>query len=450
MKGASLGQRTLRTAEERTFSRVHNRITLPLSLLAAVLIAVATPLTWFHLEQRAVMERGRQLAGLVAKDLEPLMDTHPQLWRYNRSKVGALLKGRAGLLDHDHLEIRDPLWREVAATGDGEARGVQVRLTLPGEAGTVLVTMSTAGALHKALLMLLLFSLLGVTAAGTLYRLPQARIKRAEEELLGNLVELEAARADLARLNSSLEAMVEQRTAALEAANLALSRQGALLSQLAKDTFRGAEDERLRISQELHDSVGQMLVAVRLWVEERLPGAGAGEAPLLRLRGLVEETSRMLRASIESLGTPIGELGGLRGAVELALGSLRGPGRQLQLRWGLTPDAALPNHLQSAFLQSCQEALNNAVRHGQAKEVWVDFLMDGGDLVMTVSDDGRGFDPTLTPPGLGLRGMHRRAALLGGTITIQAAPGAGTVLTLRAPLGAGTEGSDEDLAADRR
>jgi signal transduction histidine kinase len=415
-----------------------------------VLIAVATPVTWFQLERRAVVERGRQLAGLVANDLEPLMDTHPQLWRYNRSKVGALLKGRAGLLDHDRLEIRDPLWREVASTGDQNARGVQVSLTLPGDAGTVLVTMSTTGALHKALLMLLLFSLLGVTAAGTLYRLPQARIRRAEEELLGNLMELEAARSDLARLNSGLEAMVEQRTAALEAANLALHRQGTLLSELAKDTFRGAEDERLRISQELHDSVGQMLVAVRLWVEEMLAQPGVEGAPLLRLRGLVEETSRMLRASIESLGTPIGELGGLRGALELALGSLRGPGRQLQLRWELPPEATLPNHLQSAFLQSCQEALNNAVRHGQAGQVWVDLRMDGPDLVMEVSDDGAGFDPQRAATGLGLRGMQRRAALLGGSLTVRSDPGKGTTLTLRAPLGAGTERTSEDLTAGGR
>jgi signal transduction histidine kinase len=80
-----------------------------------------------------------------------------------------------------------------------------------------------------------------------------------------------------------------------------------------------------------------------------------------------------------------------------------------------------------------QEALTNARRHAGAEKISVSLRMDGEDLVVEVSDDGRGFDPE-TPPGVGLGSMRERAALSGGELEIQSVPERGTRVRLRVPL----------------
>jgi signal transduction histidine kinase len=84
-----------------------------------------------------------------------------------------------------------------------------------------------------------------------------------------------------------------------------------------------------------------------------------------------------------------------------------------------------------------QESLTNIVRHAQAKSVSIHFSSDSVHLRLTVQDDGRGFDPEpvrQTGSGLGLFGMHERAAIAGGKLTVISSPGKGTRLELDLPL----------------
>jgi signal transduction histidine kinase len=81
-----------------------------------------------------------------------------------------------------------------------------------------------------------------------------------------------------------------------------------------------------------------------------------------------------------------------------------------------------------------QEALHNAARHARARAVNVVLDSDAGELVLHVSDDGRGFDPSMTFPGhLGLRSMRERAIAAGGALQIESAPGRGTAIMARVP-----------------
>ncbi len=98
---------------------------------------------------------------------------------------------------------------------------------------------------------------------------------------------------------------------------------------------------------------------------------------------------------------------------------------------------ALPVEIEGQLLRIAQEALSNAVKHSQAGRVTLDLGAADGLVRLTVSDDGRGFDPD--EPGirgkrLGITSMEERAVELGGELTIESAPGRGTTIRLEAPV----------------
>ena len=106
----------------------------------------------------------------------------------------------------------------------------------------------------------------------------------------------------------------------------------------------------------------------------------------------------------------------------------------------LTADAAL------CLFRVLQEALQNATKHSDAAQVWVSLSTGIDDVTLTVCDAGKGFDPrdAMAAAGIGLTNMHERLRLVGGTLSIDSAPGRGTLLCARVPHGQGppkTEGA---------
>jgi signal transduction histidine kinase len=96
----------------------------------------------------------------------------------------------------------------------------------------------------------------------------------------------------------------------------------------------------------------------------------------------------------------------------------------------------LPATLELVFFRIAQEAVTNALRHGDAKTIRVLLSWEDNCVILTVNDDGRGFDPAspAAAPGIGLLGMHERIAALAGSLEIQSAPGKGTCITATMPL----------------
>jgi len=81
-----------------------------------------------------------------------------------------------------------------------------------------------------------------------------------------------------------------------------------------------------------------------------------------------------------------------------------------------------------------QEAITNAVRHGRAKNIYVDLVEVEGRVILTVEDDGVGIDhANPSPPGLGVRTMRHRARMIGATLAIEPADGGGTIVTCKLP-----------------
>lgn len=208
------------------------------------------------------------------------------------------------------------------------------------------------------------------------------------------------------------------------------------MADLARRLEHAQEDERKRLSRELHDEVGQsmsaMLVDLR-HLENTIPPNEAIQTRFVGFRRQAEECVRSVRDMALLLRPSMLDDLGL-------VTALKWQGREVNRRTGLhvkvqaedTGDE-LPDSVRTCVYRVVQEALNNCVKHAAASTVTVTLNQSDGSLQVTVADNGKGFDPK-TEKGLGLLGMRERVSRLGGTLEVRSQPGAGAQLAVRLPL----------------
>ena len=208
---------------------------------------------------------------------------------------------------------------------------------------------------------------------------------------------------------------------------------------IAQAQDRAALEERQRLARELHDSVSQALFGIALGARtakgnlERDP-ARAGQA-LDYVLSLADGGIAEMRALIFELRPESLAAEGLAAAVAKHAAALEAR-HGLRVTADLCPEPALGLAAKEALYRAAQEAMHNAVRHARATTVTVGLAVRDGLVLLTVSDDGAGFDPASLPPGqLGLRGVRERLEGLGGSLTVTSAPGSGTRITAALPLG---------------
>ena len=197
--------------------------------------------------------------------------------------------------------------------------------------------------------------------------------------------------------------------------------------RLSRRVFEVSDEERQRLSRELHDRIGQPLAALRInldMLRARFPGEANAE--LDRQAALVEELIRLVRALTAELRPPELDHIGLAAA-------LRNYAEQASLRYGFGVDVLgsefeprLPRVAERALFRIAQEALANAAKHAHAETVTIELEDDGGEARLSVADDGRGFDTTKRRDGFGLHTMRERAEEAGGRLEIESAEGIGT------------------------
>jgi PAS domain S-box-containing protein len=211
------------------------------------------------------------------------------------------------------------------------------------------------------------------------------------------------------------------------------------LRRLSGSIMANQEKERAAIARELHDELGQVLTALRMdavWLQERFKvgdAKGAGRA----------------EAMCALIDTTIEEVRGL--AIRLRPGALDDLGLVDALEWYTTEferRAGVPcifsgdtlpvieDTLATAAYRITQEALTNVARHAEATSASVSIRLEDELLCLTISDDGRGFEPSAISDNdeLGLAGMRERASLVGGTLTVDSQPQHGTRVCLRVHL----------------
>jgi signal transduction histidine kinase len=207
------------------------------------------------------------------------------------------------------------------------------------------------------------------------------------------------------------------------------------LERLSSRMVDVQEAERRSISRELHDEVGQSLGALlvdlgslstnlpddKTRIRERLENM---KSVAERTVGTVRDIALLLRPSmLDDLGL---------------VAALEWQGREVSRRSEMevtveSEEVSLPDEYNICVYRLVQEALNNAVRHAQARNARVRVMQHDNRIVVDVSDDGRGFQPERTR-GLGILGMEERVKRLGGTLTVESAPGRGATLHAELPL----------------
>ncbi len=204
------------------------------------------------------------------------------------------------------------------------------------------------------------------------------------------------------------------------------------------DLLGAASRERHRLGRDLHDTLGQELAHASMLLnglERRL----AGEAPLLLpycrdVRGAVAKAAESMRATVHGLVPADLEGAGLPAALAgLASRFARYDGIGISF---VGPEApvSLPPATAEHVYRFAQEALSNIQRHASASKVTVALAPEEPNLVLTIEDDGVGFDPAATRDagGMGLRFMRLRAGILGGSVEFVSA-GRGTRVVLTVP-----------------
>jgi PAS domain S-box-containing protein len=211
------------------------------------------------------------------------------------------------------------------------------------------------------------------------------------------------------------------------------------LQELSRRLVDVQEGERRAIARELHDETGQSLTSL-LYGLRVLERDSTEYGPVAErtgeLRRTVEEVMENLHRLAANLRPASLDHLGLEAAIQQLLLGIEGTdGLTVRFRAHGLEGERLQGHVETALYRLVQEAVNNVVRHARASAV--DVLMERreGKVVVVVEDDGVGFQPgeARAPGQLGLVGMRERAEMLGGNLTVESAPGAGTTVVVEVP-----------------
>ena len=225
------------------------------------------------------------------------------------------------------------------------------------------------------------------------------------------------------------------RTFAQSAANAVAIKRSVEADRL-RSALAAADQERGRWARELHDETLQALGALRILLASavRRGDPETGEQAMRQGIADVEQEIANLRALITDLRPSLLDDIGLLPAIEALLDRRREEGLEIDAELAL-PEPSSDRRdleLETTIYRLVQEALTNVVKHAHASRAHVRVALVEAEIVVEVSDDGRGFDPDAATSGFGLAGMRERAFLAGGTLELSSSD-SGTLLRARLP-----------------
>lgn len=236
-----------------------------------------------------------------------------------------------------------------------------------------------------------------------------------------------------------LRAIADRSALAIERARIAeaLREREARIAELSAHLLRVQEEERKRISRELHDETGQGLMVIRLYLGMLESGAGS------RARGKIRETLGVVDRTIEGIRRIIGKLSPLV-LQELGLiAAVRKEAKDLARNTGVKARVAVSDSVgrlapecEAALYRVVQEALHNVAKHAQAKSVNIQMNRENGVVRLLIEDDGQGINkPTgFSGRSFGLAGMRERIGMLRGAVKVTSAKGKGTRIEVTVPV----------------
>jgi signal transduction histidine kinase len=251
-----------------------------------------------------------------------------------------------------------------------------------------------------------------------------------------------------------MQAMGDRAAGAIERARMleALKEREMLIAQLSGHLLSGQEEERKRISRELHDETGQALMVIRLYLsmlEKAVKTRGA--------KSKINETVEVVDRTIEGLRRIIAKLSPLV-LEELGLvAAIRKEAKDLSKNTGIVVRVQIPDNLgrfapqvETALYRIVQEALHNVAKHSQASTVEVDLGVDSGQLKLLVADDGVGIverKGANRGQSFGLAGIKERVSTMSGVVRVHSAKGQGTRIEISVPAAQAADAPKPVLSA---
>jgi PAS domain S-box-containing protein len=214
------------------------------------------------------------------------------------------------------------------------------------------------------------------------------------------------------------------------------------LKHFGTSTLRATEKERERISRELHDDTAQQLAALLVWLHlaEAAKSGTERRRQLAEVRRGLQEAAESVHRIARGLRPPELQDAGVGPAIQA---HVRQVARVTTAHIDTdleSVDSRLDPDAQLVLYRVVQEALSNAIRHAEAERVAVTVKAQNGVVVAEITDDGCGFEPERVGDelgGLGLLGMEERAAMVGGTLTVDSRAGEGATIRLEIPTAKG-------------
>jgi signal transduction histidine kinase len=259
------------------------------------------------------------------------------------------------------------------------------------------------------------------------------RLKHAERQARDHATEAESARQELAAAHNELERRVEQRTKAL-------SEKTAEVRELTIRLFKLQDEERRRIARELHDSTGQMLAAMKMFLDQiRQEAKGEKISSLVaQTIAINDDMTRQLRTMSYLLHPPLLDEMGLPSALQwYAEGFAERSGIAVDLKT-TSEFGRLPADMEIALFRMVQEALTNIHRHSGSTTARIRLSRTEKSVELEITDTGKGIPAQRMHeenviPGVGIMGMHERMRQFGGDAEIHSSP-KGTVIAATIPL----------------
>jgi signal transduction histidine kinase len=238
-----------------------------------------------------------------------------------------------------------------------------------------------------------------------------------------------------------LRAIADRSAMAIDRAGMtdALREREVRIAELSGHLMHAQEEERKRISRELHDETGQALMVIRLYL-----GMLEGSVTTRTARVKIRETLDVVDRTIEGIRRIIGRLSPLV-LQELGLiAALRKEAKDLAASAGVKarvtvpPDfGRLPTAIEAAIYRVVQEALHNVAKHANATTVSIEMKREDGSVHLLIQDDGVGIAPQRPNPGrqaFGMAGMRERIGNIGGKMMVTSSRGKGTRIEVIAPV----------------
>ncbi len=239
----------------------------------------------------------------------------------------------------------------------------------------------------------------------------------------GHLVKLQEGTRHLAGI---LMDITEKKKLQLQAREFQLNQQRLVLDA----EFRAQEKERKKISEALHDGVCQYLYGIRLNLQA-IEKPSSFSTPFKKINLLLDQAERETRAiSYELNPSILNDFGFVAGVRELAQRLSAPPLFHIHAEVSNKANK-LPEDIQLPVFRIIQELINNAIKHARAKKVQINLCTKGGELDLSVMDDGKGFNKDkVFLKGSGLRGIRNRVFMLNGKFDIQSSPQSGTYIRI--------------------